>query len=171
MLEYHFETFKYMPVILTPEPQQDMTGLVIISTDMLVILFLPLLPEARSRMTGNTNWSCGWSGNMPEDLTLVQLRRNIGELDDSMYSDATLQAMLLTATSVERLTAQIWAEKAARWAALTNVTNSSTTRGLGSLYSNALQMARYWGDLANIAENDTPTGRKRKARTRAIVRA
>jgi hypothetical protein len=41
------------------------------------------------------------------------------------------QRLLTRAASVERVIADIWLEKAGRWAAITNSSNSSTTRGLG----------------------------------------
>lgn len=59
----------------------------------------------------------------------------------------------------------VWTLKASRLAGLTDVTEGSSSRKLGSLYKQALEMASYFASGSTTA---TPT---RVSRTRPIIRA
>lgn len=97
------------------------------------------------------------------------LRLLIAESDDvAPYDDIALGARLDASPSPIGLAAQIWREKAANYAALVNVSESGSSRSLGDLHKNALEMAKHFGD----ADPTTPgTGEAvRGVRMRRLTR-
>lgn len=67
---------------------------------------------------------------------------------------------------VRKAAGQVWTIKASRLAGLVDVTEGASSRKLGSLYKQALEMASHFG--ASPAATDT--GRTGRSGTRAIVR-
>jgi hypothetical protein len=104
-----------------------------------------------------------------DNISTVREKTDEPDDDTSDYTDDSISARLLAANSIERVIADIWLEKAGRWAAVSNSSNSSTTRGLGSLYSNAIQMYNLYSALADAAEG-TGSAAPRRARSKQIVR-
>lgn len=86
----------------------------------------------------------------PQTFTAPQL---------SAYIDAAGGDVRLAAGSV-------WAVKASKLAGLVDVTEGTSSRKLGSLYKQALEMATYYGGSTAAAEVTTT----RRSGTRAITR-
>lgn len=79
---------------------------------------------------------------------IAAFRLLIDEADDKLpYDDISLSSRLDVATSSEALAGAIWREKAARYAAMVNVSESGSSRNLGDLQSNALKMADTFGKV------------------------
>ena len=98
---------------------------------------------------------------------ILTLREYVDEPTTDTYTDVRL-GELIDAGSVNRAASTIWASKAAKASALVNVSEGSSSRSLSDVYSHALEMARYWGGLA---DNEDGGDRVMKpGRTRAIVR-
>lgn len=98
-----------------------------------------------------------------------QLRRLGNYFDTDPYDDTQLSA-LIDQTSTNRVAARLWMETAASLASLVNVSESGSSRDLGTAHKNALSMASYFRGLAEEEEQETPVDETRFARTRAIVR-
>ena len=94
-----------------------------------------------------------------------QLRAFVNEpSDEDPYSDTSLTA-LIDAMGVREAAAQVWRQKAAAVADLVNVSESGSSRSLGSLYTQYLAMAKEFGDTSDTGSD---IGRPRTTR---IVRA
>lgn len=83
------------------------------------------------------------------------------------YDDAQLAAMI-DASSVDSVAARLWEEKASKAATMVNISESGSSRSMGDIHKNALNMAAYFKKKVQDAE--TPVDEGRFARTRAIVR-
>lgn len=81
------------------------------------------------------------------DVDILRRLTSIESSDDT-YTDTVLQTYISTAGGVNAAAAQIWGEKAASLAELTDVAEGNSRRSLGKLYEQALKMASYYGDLA-----------------------
>lgn len=66
---------------------------------------------------------------------------------------------------VRKAAGQVWSIRASRYAMLVDTTEGSSSRKLGNLYKQALEMATFYGGAE--ASSSTPTAR---SGTRAIVR-
>lgn len=93
---------------------------------------------------------------MADQDSIETTREFIGELDDSRgWSDARIGLFLDRADgSVNRAAAAIWTAKASHWAGLVDVTESGSSRRLGSLIDNAKKMT----DLFTKAAVDEEAG-------------
>lgn len=101
-----------------------------------------------------------------EDL-IPQFRRMVDEPDDTTYSDESIVAdflspnTLLGVTDLNTAAAQLWREKAAAAAELVNTSESGSSRALGDIYKNALEMAKHYEALATaslLADQAASTG-------------
>lgn len=106
---------------------------------------------------------------LPHQITA--LRSLVDDLsgEDQMFSDEDLSAQLDVANGDTRLAAStVWSLKAARYSNLVDVTEGSSSRKLGSLYKNALEMSKHFADDSTTPGSpSTPVG---VSRTRAITR-
>lgn len=102
---------------------------------------------------------------------IAVLRAKINEPDDENgYTDIKLGALLDAVNGDgDEVAGGIWGEKAARFSTLVNVSESGSSRSLGSLYSNAIAMAKFYGDKAT-ADEPPVVPLVNRARTRAIER-
>lgn len=75
--------------------------------------------------------------------------------DKTPYSDQEISARLDAAVSKQALAAEIWMEKAAKYASLVNVSESGSSRNLSDLHKNALAMA---GEMKKLDPNAPGTG-------------
>jgi hypothetical protein len=103
----------------------------------------------------------------PDEVS--ELRRLSNYTDVDPYDDPQLSGMI-DASSIYRVAARLWNEKAASLATLVNVSESGSSRNMGDAHKNALAMARYYKGLADEEDAETPVDVTRFARTRAIVR-
>jgi len=96
-----------------------------------------------------------------------ELRRITGYDAVDPYDDPQLSA-LIDASSVYRVAARLWNEKAAEYSGYVHIQESGSSRNMGDLHKNALAMAKYYLGLAK--EDEAPADVTGHARTRAIVR-
>ena len=80
---------------------------------------------------------------------IATLRRITNEPGNDQYTDEALSAYLDAEGSVDAAAAVIWEEKAARASNLVNVSESGSSRSLNQIYSNALEMAKFYSGRAN----------------------
>ena len=98
---------------------------------------------------------------------ISELRSLINDLTDPYTFDAAALSSYIDATDGDvRLAAStVWTIKASRLANLVDVTEGTSSRRLGSLYKQALEMATYYG--GGSAAGGSPAAR---SGTRAITR-
>lgn len=78
---------------------------------------------------------------------LQQLKNMIGADAASQYTDDQLNAIIDANDTIEAAAAQVWESVAASYSNLVNISEAGSSRSLGSLYANALQMAKYYRGL------------------------
>lgn len=103
----------------------------------------------------------------PEQIQ--QLRRFTGEtdVDASEYSDEDMDAAIVAeAGNLRAAAAVIWDQKAAKAAALVDVSESGSSRRMSQVYANALAMAKGLRDGDAAGELPAASG----TRNRAIIR-
>lgn len=102
---------------------------------------------------------------------LFDARRSAGEVGDTTYSDNDIAALLAKRQGdVAAVAYDIWTYKASDAANLVDMSDAGSSRSLGALYKQCLEMAKFWGDQsATILEAQRATPR-RGARTRGIER-
>lgn len=86
---------------------------------------------------------------------IKELRGLVGEPDDENgWSDVKLGTLLDNYETVNAAARQVWLNKAAQAALLVNVSESGSSRNLGDIRKNAMEMAAYFGNLdtTEIAE-------------------
>lgn len=86
---------------------------------------------------------------------------------DNVYGDDVVLGYLVDATSIDLVAANIWEQKAASLSNLVNTSESGSSRSMGDLYKNALQMAKFYTDK-DLADNLLASGPV--ARSRPVVR-
>jgi hypothetical protein len=97
---------------------------------------------------------------------VARLRRLVGEPGTDTYNDRQLEEYLDRSESVEAAAAEVWREKAARYADLVDVTEGSSSRRLSQLVTQARDMAKHFEETVTAVEV-TIEGRPR---SRPIVR-
>lgn len=98
----------------------------------------------------------------------ARLRRNVGEVGSSTYTDAELDVYINEAgDDLDVAAATIWQEKAASYAELVDIAEAGSSRKNSDLYKNAIDMAAKYGVAAGNAGGLTPGT---FSTTRAIVR-
>ena len=80
----------------------------------------------------------------PEQV--ADVRRMADEPTDANYTDAEISAMVDELGSTTAAAARIWQTKAGQYAKLVNTSESGSSRAMGDMYKNALQMAKYYED-------------------------
>ena len=91
----------------------------------------------------------------------------LGEPTADVYTDEMLGDAIDMAGSVDGAAADIWTQKAASAATLVNVSESGSSRSLGDIQRNALNMA---AQFRTLAEQSTP-GTAGSVRVRRIQRS
>jgi hypothetical protein len=86
------------------------------------------------------------------DDQIAELRLFTAEYDESSYTDEALGLILDASSSTKVAASTVWTQKAAKYAALVNVSESGSSRNLSDLHQNALRMA---ATLGAGAEEDT----------------
>lgn len=105
------------------------------------------------------------------DTARRRLREMLGETDSSStWEPKDLDDILLGAESLEDAAARGWQRKASEAANLTDVTEAGSSRKLGSLQKQALDMYSYYSDLAAGEDPGQEETAMRPTRVRAIVR-
>jgi hypothetical protein len=104
---------------------------------------------------------------MATSAEIQELRLRIGEPTSEMYSDATLSDRIDAAENVTLLAAQIWSEKAAKYAAMVDMQEGTSRRSLSQLQEQALKMSTA---LSAEAGGSGGVSGVRRTTTRAIER-
>jgi Cdc6-like AAA superfamily ATPase len=86
---------------------------------------------------------------------VAALRRMTDEPTTTNYTDLAFSAILDAATSAEAAAAAVWQEKAGRYASLVNTSESGSSRNMGDLHKNALNMAKHYASLASPGTDET----------------
>lgn len=97
---------------------------------------------------------------------VARLRRLTNEPTDTVYTNIVLGGYIDSSLTVELAAAEVWREKAARYAGLVDTTEGSSSRKMSQLRDAALKMAELYGGtdaLSSPLADDRP-------RSRAIVR-
>jgi hypothetical protein len=87
---------------------------------------------------------------------IAALRLLIAEPDNTTYTDADLSALLDSASGLNSAAATIWTQKAAAAATFVNVSESGSSRSLGDLQRNALNMAQRFADAQEADQSTSP---------------
>lgn len=96
---------------------------------------------------------------MASDEQVADIRRMVAEPTADTYTDDALKTMIDAAANLNTLAADIWTEKAAQYAELVDTKEGSSSRALGSLYDQALKMAKGFQDRDKASSS--PAGRSR----------
>jgi hypothetical protein len=103
----------------------------------------------------------------PEEIAAFRL--TIGEADStSTYTDQSLSDRLdVAGTDTVALAVTIWREKAARYSAMVDMQEGTSSRKLSQLYDHALKMA---SSLSEASDGSSGGSTGRRTTTRAIER-
>lgn len=86
---------------------------------------------------------------------LADLRLLVSEPDETTYTEQTLSDRIDAAVGdLDVVAAQVWEEKAARYARLVDVSEGGSSRKMGDLQDNALLMVKHF----NAKIGNRPTG-------------
>lgn len=81
---------------------------------------------------------------------IANLKLMIG---DTTLTDAQLGQILDAAECANAAAAQIWGQKAGDLSGMVNISEAGSSRSMGSLHQNALNMAKYYADLGCPGED------------------
>lgn len=96
---------------------------------------------------------------------LATLRRYIAEATEANYTDVILEELFLeNGEDLNVTAADVWRDKAARAAALVDVSEGASTRKMSQVYTQAAKQAEFYGGSTTVAATT------RSATTRAIER-
>lgn len=106
---------------------------------------------------------------MPETLAVTALRMKIGEripvggtADDTMFSEAELQAIIDNNSTPDGAALEAWEAKRAELANLVNVTDGAASRAMSDAFAHAEDMVVYYSRKT--------TGRAGRTRIGKIIR-
>lgn len=78
----------------------------------------------------------------------LQLRRMTGEVGSSTYTDADLDIFITTSGDLNAAAAAIWAEKAAAYADLVNISEAGSSRSNSDLFKHAADQRDHFAAVA-----------------------
>lgn len=103
---------------------------------------------------------------MPETLEVTALRMRIGEripaggtADDTMFSEAELQAIVNNNSTPDGAALEAWEAKRAELANLVNVTDGAASRALSDAFAHADDMVVYYTRKVNGRSGRTRIGK------------
>lgn len=102
---------------------------------------------------------------MASDEQIAQLKLLIG---DTQLTDEQLGTIIDSENTIQGAAAQAWQVTAATYADLVNISEAGSSRSLGQLHQNALDMAKYYRGL-DSSTHDLP-GAVRATHIRPIER-
>lgn len=99
---------------------------------------------------------------------IASLRLLVDEPEETYYTDQALSDRIDGAVgNLDAVAYEVWIEKAARWAALANVSEGGSSRSMDSLHAKALQMVELFRrKLAAVQDADIGDRRVRISRLR-----
>ncbi|WPH57966.1 hypothetical protein SEA_LUCKYLEO_17 [Gordonia phage LuckyLeo] len=93
-------------------------------------------------------------GNLPGDLP--------------NWTDQYIEDLIAAGKTKARMLASAWEEKATKLYALVDVAESGSSRNMSGIYKNALELARYWKEIADKEEDRATVGRPRSRVHKAV---
>lgn len=90
--------------------------------------------------------------------------------DMPTWTDERINQLITEGLSKAKILAQAWNAKAALTAELVDISESGSTRAMSTIYKNAMEMAKYWSDLAVKEDDNSSAGGKARSRTHRAVR-
>ena len=89
-------------------------------------------------------------------------------LDD--WDDDYINKLALDGASAARILNRAWLAKAAKTAEMVDVAESGSSRSMSTIHKNAVDMAEYWGAIADREEHKDESGGVSRSRTHRAVR-
>lgn len=86
---------------------------------------------------------------------VATLRRMVAEPTTATYSEEALSAIYDAAGSAEAAAVVVWQEKAGKYAALVNTSESGSSRSNSQLHQNAINMAKFYQGKVDDAVSPT----------------
>lgn len=92
---------------------------------------------------------------------------------DGTITEELIRSLLDRYVFLDLATAEAWEVRASRYHALVNMAESGSSRNMGDMYKNAIDMAKYYRGKHNDAIHDPeePVVKGRRTQTGRIVRA
>ncbi|QXO13673.1 hypothetical protein SEA_DUMPTRUCK_17 [Gordonia phage DumpTruck] len=84
------------------------------------------------------------------------------------WTDEAINALITEGQSKAKILASAWQEKATKLYALVDVAESGSSRNMSGVYKNAMELAKYWKDIADKEDDRAATGRPRTRVHRAV---
>lgn len=101
---------------------------------------------------------------------IAEVKRGAAILaDDPVYTTEEISA-LIDSSSVNKTLLRIWREKAAGYASLASMSEAGSSRSLGELHDNALEMIKLYERLVADEDADAGTTGARRPRSLPIER-
>lgn len=105
---------------------------------------------------------------MATDAQITALRLLIAEQDETVYTNIALSGRIDSVNGDLNLLAyNVWGEKAAKYAALVDVSEGGSTRRNGQLLDQALKMVAHF---KNLLPDGTGTGERSGVRIKRLTR-
>lgn len=101
---------------------------------------------------------------------IADVRLNTDEPTPAIYTDVAIGA-LVDVTSVALASGAIWAQKAAAYAKLVDVSEAGASRKQSDLFDHAMKMAAHWNALGSKEAEDADSPGIGHSRVHTIVRA
>lgn len=92
----------------------------------------------------------------PEEIEIVRDMINTTE-DDTVWTEEKIGMYIDLHTNLNKAAGNIWLVKAGSFAQMVNVSESGSSRSLGSLHANALALSKYYLGLAASEEQAEAT--------------
>ena len=89
-------------------------------------------------------------------------------LDD--WTDEYISGLIASGITKNRILNRAWLAKASSASEMVDISESGSSRNISSIYKNAMDMAEYWGRLADKEEDNGSAGGKARSRTHRAVR-
>lgn len=91
---------------------------------------------------------------MATEEQLADLKRLIG---DTEWTDADLETLIDSSSSIEAAAAVVWESQAASYSQIVDITESGSSRKMGDLFDNAMKMAAWFKTQANPIDTSGST--------------
>lgn len=105
---------------------------------------------------------------MAEEAQIQELILLVGQ--EMLTPQQFSQVIDLNDGNMTRSAAQVWEIRAGRYHGLVNISESGSSRNMGDMYKNAIEMAKYYRQKAAEEEEGPGAEDDGVTRTRAIVR-
>ncbi|QFG08158.1 hypothetical protein SEA_OTTERSTEDTS21_18 [Gordonia phage OtterstedtS21] len=84
------------------------------------------------------------------------------------WTDQYIEEQIADGKTLAGMLASAWQQKATKLYALVDVAESGSSRNMSGVYKNALELARYWKEIADKEEDRATVGRPRSRVHKAV---